>query len=75
MSQTDFEAFNTSIAAFVVGLMTSHEKISYSCGRLTAGRKSGSKEINDIKTAVDTLRSVLLQVKENSVGSEADIFE
>ncbi|CZR54148.1 uncharacterized protein PAC_04031 [Phialocephala subalpina] len=52
-----------SIAASIVGLVTAAKHISGVCGKLIGSRKNGLEEINSVMNVVDTLRSVLLQVR------------
>ncbi len=48
-----------SVAASVAGLLTAAQLVSVGIGKIVSSHKNGSKEIKDIKTTVETLRSVL----------------
>jgi hypothetical protein len=52
-----------SIATAVVGLLKTAQQVSLIIGKIASSKKHGSKEINDVKITVDTLRSVLLQLQ------------
>lgn len=52
-----------SVSASVAGLVMAAQQVSSLIWVITAGKKTGCKEIEDIKTTVDTLRSVLLQLQ------------
>ncbi|KAK0103378.1 hypothetical protein ONS95_005404 [Cadophora gregata] len=52
-----------SVAASVAGLLTAAQMTSAAISKLVSTKKSGSSEINDIKTTVDTLRPVVQQVQ------------
>jgi hypothetical protein len=52
-----------SVSASVAGLLTAAQQISSFVENVVASRRNGSKEINDIKSSLETLRSILqLQV-------------
>jgi hypothetical protein len=52
-----------SVAASVAGLLTAAKEVSSAIDKIIKSRKKGPKEIADIKSTVDTLRSVLLQLQ------------
>jgi Fungal N-terminal domain of STAND proteins len=52
-----------SVSASVAGLLTAAQQISSLVGNVVASRRNGSKEINDIKSSLRTLRSILLQLQ------------
>jgi len=52
-----------SITMAVIGLLKTAHEVSSGIARLVASRKNGSSEIREIKTTVDMLRSVLLQLQ------------
>ena len=52
-----------SVAASVVGLLTAAKDVSSAIDKIMSSRKRGFKEIREIKSTVDTLRSVLLQLQ------------
>lgn len=52
-----------SVAASIAGLLTAAQLVSAGIGRVVSSKKSGLREIRDIKTTVDTLRSVLSQLQ------------
>jgi len=52
-----------SVAASVAGLLTAAKEVSFVIDKITKSRKSGPKEMSAIKSTVDTLRSVLLQLQ------------
>lgn len=52
-----------SVSASVVGLLTAAQQVSDVIGAIVSSRRKGSREIRDVKTTVDTLRSVLLQLQ------------
>ncbi|KAN0104822.1 hypothetical protein V8E51_010567 [Hyaloscypha variabilis] len=47
----------------VIGLLKTAHGVSSIIARLVSSKKNGSEEIRDVKTTVDTLRSVLLQLQ------------
>jgi hypothetical protein len=52
-----------SITMAVIGLLKIAHEVSSIIARLVSSKKNGSEEIRDVKTTVDTLRSVLLQLQ------------
>jgi hypothetical protein len=52
-----------SVAASVAGLLTAAKEVSSAIDRIVTARRKGFKEIIAIKSTVDTLRSVLLQLQ------------
>jgi hypothetical protein len=52
-----------SVAASVVGLLAAAQKTSSAIRSIITIRKSGSEEIIRLKTTIDTLKSVLLQLQ------------
>ncbi|KAI6711652.1 rhoGEF domain-containing protein [Diplocarpon mali] len=52
-----------SVAASIAGLLTAAQLVSVGISKVVSGHRSGSREIKDIKTIVDTLRKVLLQLQ------------
>ena len=51
-----------SIATAAMGFLKTAQQVSSAIARLRASKKNNSKQIKDVKIAVDILRSVLLQV-------------
>lgn len=47
----------------VIGLLKTAHEVSTTIGKIVSSKKNGCKEIRDIKSTVDTLRSVLLQLQ------------
>lgn len=52
-----------SVSASIVGLLTAARQVSVGIGTILSIRKNGSKEIQAVRTTVDTLRAVLLQLQ------------
>ncbi|KAH7309930.1 Rho GTPase activation protein [Rhexocercosporidium sp. MPI-PUGE-AT-0058] len=52
-----------SVTMAIVGLLTASQKISSALGNLVSKGKSAPKEIQNVKSTVDTMRSVLLQLQ------------
>lgn len=52
-----------SVGASVAGLLSAAGQVSNIVGKIIASKRGGSREINDIKTSVDTLHSVLVQIQ------------
>ena len=52
-----------SITMAVIGLLKTAHEVSSIIARLVSSKKNGLEEIRDIKTTVDTLQSVLLQLQ------------
>jgi hypothetical protein len=52
-----------SVATAVIGLLKTARQVSAVIAKIASSKKHGSKEINDVKITVDTLRSVLLQLQ------------
>ncbi|KAE9363827.1 hypothetical protein N431DRAFT_521181 [Stipitochalara longipes BDJ] len=52
-----------SITMAVIGLLKTANEVSSGIARFVSSKNNGSKEIRDVKTTVDTLRSVLLQLQ------------
>jgi hypothetical protein len=52
-----------SISVAVIGLLKTAREVSSTIGKLVSSKKNGCKEIRDVKSTVDTLRSVLLQLQ------------
>lgn len=47
----------------VIGLLKTAHKVSSTIGKIVSSKKNGCREIRDVKSTVDTLRSVLLQLQ------------
>jgi hypothetical protein len=52
-----------SVTMAIVGLLTASHQISSAIGNLVSKSKSAPKEIQDVKSTVDTIRSVLIQLQ------------
>jgi hypothetical protein len=52
-----------SVAASIAGLLQAAAGVSSILSKMSASKPSGFKEIQDVKTTVETLRSVLLQLQ------------
>lgn len=52
-----------SVSMAIVGLLTAAQKISSAVSTLVSKSKSAPKEIQNVKSTVDTIRSVLLQLQ------------
>lgn len=52
-----------SVTMAIVGLLTATYQISSSIGNLVSESKSAPEEIKNVKSTVDTIRSVLLQLQ------------
>jgi hypothetical protein len=52
-----------SVSASIAGLLTAAQQVSSLVGLILESKKTGSKEIKDIKITVDALRGVLLQLQ------------
>ena len=52
-----------SVSMAIVGLLTAAQQISSAISNLTSKSKSVPKEIQNVKSIVDTIRSVLLQLQ------------
>jgi hypothetical protein len=52
-----------SVAMAIVGLLTACQHISSAVGNLISKSKSAPKEIQNVKSTVDTIRSVLIQLQ------------
>jgi hypothetical protein len=52
-----------SVTMAIVGLLTASQQISSAIGNLVSKSKSAPKEIQDVKSTVDTIRSVLIQLQ------------
>jgi hypothetical protein len=52
-----------SVTMAIVGLLTASQQISSAIGNLVSKSKSAPKEIQDVRSTVDTIRSVLIQLQ------------
>ena len=52
-----------SISMAVIGLLKTAHEVSSTIGKIVSSTKNGCKEIRDVKSTVDTLRSVLFQLQ------------
>jgi hypothetical protein len=52
-----------SISMAIIGLMKTAHEVSSTIRKIVSSKKNGCKEIKDVKSTVDTLRSVLLQLQ------------
>lgn len=52
-----------SVSMAIVGLLTAAQQISSAIGNLVSRGKSAPKEIQNVKSTVDTIRAVLLQLQ------------
>lgn len=52
-----------SISMAVIGLLKTAHEVSSTIGKIVSSKKNGCKEIRNVKSTVDTLRSVLLQLQ------------
>jgi cell division control protein 24 len=60
-----------SVSASVAGLLTATQQISKLIRNVVASRRKGCKEINDIKSSLQTLQAILLQLQVLLLGQTA----
>jgi hypothetical protein len=53
-----------SVSSSITGLITAAHQVSYLIWTITASKKTGCREIHDVKMTIDTLKPVLGQLKE-----------